>query len=68
MQPNFVKLAEAYGAKALGVDSKRDVVKALEWAMEINDGPCLVDFHVTREENVYPMIPSNGSIDQMLID
>jgi len=41
---------------------------ALEWAMEIDDRPCLLNFRVAREENVFPMIPAGGSIDQMLID
>ena len=67
-QPDWVKLAEAYGAAAMTVTEKGDVRRALEWSLEINDRPCLLDFRVAREENVYPMIPSMGSIDQMLID
>lgn len=67
-QPDFVKLAEAYGAIGRVVEEARDVRPALEWAMQIKEGPCLIDFRVAREENVYPMIPSMGSIDQMLID
>ncbi|MDH7569862.1 MAG: biosynthetic-type acetolactate synthase large subunit [Armatimonadota bacterium] len=67
-QPNWVKLADAYGAPARVVETPGEVADALAWAMEITDGPCLIDFRVTREENVYPMIPSMGSIDQMLID
>ena len=68
MQPDFVKLAEAYGAAGREVTETRDVRPALEWAMEIDDRPCLLNFRVAREENVFPMIPAGGSIDQMLID
>jgi len=67
-QPDFVKLAEAYGGVGLEVADAKEVRRALEWAMEINDRPCLLNFRVAREENVYPMIPAMGSIDQMLID
>ncbi|MBI3946223.1 MAG: biosynthetic-type acetolactate synthase large subunit [Armatimonadetes bacterium] len=67
-QPDFVKLAEAYGAVGRVVEGPREVRPALEWAMTISDGPCLLDFRVAREENVFPMIPSMGSIDQMLVD
>ena len=67
-QPDFVKLAEAYGGVGLEVADAKEVRRALEWAMEINDRPCSLNFRVAREENVYPMIPAMGSIDQMLID
>jgi acetolactate synthase-1/2/3 large subunit len=67
-QPDWVKLAEAYGAVGQNIDSKTDVRRALEWSLEVRDRPCLLNFRVTPEENVFPMIPSGGSIDQMLID
>ena len=67
-QPDFVKLAEAYGAVGMDVSEPKEVRSALQWAMEIQDRPCLLNFRVSREENVFPMIPSGGSIDQMLID
>jgi acetolactate synthase-1/2/3 large subunit len=67
-QPDWVQLAEAYGAVGQNIDSKTDVRRALEWSLEVRDRPCLLNFRVTPEENVFPMIPSGGSIDQMLID
>ncbi len=66
--PDFVKLAEAYGAVGIRVDSEEQVRPALRQAMEVRDRPCLVDFRVSREENVMPMVPAGGSIDQMMID
>ncbi|MBU8905085.1 acetolactate synthase large subunit [Desertibacillus haloalkaliphilus] len=60
IQPNFVKLAEAYDIKAMKIDKKDDVEQALTEAMA-HQGPVLIDFRVTKEENVYPMIaPGKG--------
>jgi len=66
--PDFVKLAEAYGAAGMRVDKEEEVRPALRKAMRLRDRPCLVDFRVNREENVMPMVPAGGSIDQMMID
>ena len=66
--PDFVKLAEAYGAVGLRVKRAADVRPAIEKAMEVKDRPCFIDFWVNREENVVPMLPAGGSIDQMMID
>ncbi|MBI4352380.1 MAG: biosynthetic-type acetolactate synthase large subunit [Candidatus Omnitrophica bacterium] len=64
--PDFVKLAEAYGAVGIRVTEKKDVEKAIEWSKTITDRPCVLDFVVTEEENVFPMIPSGQSIEQMM--
>jgi acetolactate synthase-1/2/3 large subunit len=66
--PDFVKLAEAYGAVGIRVDQEQEVRPALRKAMRLRDRPCLIDFRVSREENVMPMVPAGGSIDQMMID
>jgi acetolactate synthase-1/2/3 large subunit len=66
--PDFVKLAEAYGAVGLRVTQPAEVRPAVQQAMKIKDRPCLIDFHVCREENVMPMVPAGGSIDEMMID
>jgi acetolactate synthase-1/2/3 large subunit len=65
MCPDFVKLAESYGAKGIRVTKKADVAKAIKEAFE-HDGPVMVDFIVEREENVFPMVPAGEAIDQML--
>jgi acetolactate synthase-1/2/3 large subunit len=63
--PDYVKLADAYGITGLRVTKKDDVVPTLAKARQI-DGPVLIEFVVTEEENVYPMVPSGGSISTML--
>ena len=65
-QPDFVKLAEAYGAVGLRVENPDDVKKALKEAIEIPK-PVLIDFIVDREENVYPMVPAGKPISEMLL-
>ncbi len=66
--PDLVKVAEAYGMGALRVSKPEEVKPALRRAMQEKKKPFLIDFQVTREENVMPMVPAGGSIDQMLID
>lgn len=67
MQPDFVKLAEAYGAFGLRIDKKEDVIPAIEKALSITNQPIILDFSVDKEENVYPMIPSGKSIKDTLM-
>ena len=64
--PDFVKLAEAYGAVGIRVDRADQIRPALERAMEVKDGPVLIDFRIAPEENVFPMVPAGQAIDQML--
>jgi acetolactate synthase-1/2/3 large subunit len=64
--PDFVKLAEAYGAKALRVSTSDQVDAAVKEALSYSEGPILVEFVVEREENVYPMIPANQTVAEML--
>jgi len=64
--PDFVKLAEAYGATALRVEKPEEITPALKKAMEVTDGPVLIDFLTEPEENVFPMVPAGQAIDQML--
>ena len=63
--PDFVKLAESYGAKGIRVKEKKDVKKALKEAFK-DKGPVVVDFLIEREENVFPMVPAGESISNML--
>ncbi len=66
--PDFVKLAEAYGAVGLRVTKESEVKAAIKKAMSVKDKPCLIDFRVTRDENVMPMVPAGGTVDDMLVD
>ena len=63
--PDFVKLADAYGIKGFRVESKADVRPTIEEAMKVK-GPVLIDFVVDAEENVFPMIPAGTSVKDML--
>jgi len=63
--PDFAKVAVAYGISGLTVTEKSQVVPAIEQAIEI-DGPVLIDFHIVREENVYPMVAPGAAIHEMI--
>ena len=63
--PDFVKLAEAYGIPGIRVTDKTQVTAAIQQAME-TPGPMLVDFVLKPDENVYPMIPAGESTKEML--
>jgi acetolactate synthase-1/2/3 large subunit len=65
MGPDFVKLAEAHGWKGICVERSEDVQAAIDEAHQHN-GPVLIDFRVEREVNVFPMVPQNKSIGEML--
>ncbi|MFB3120339.1 MAG: biosynthetic-type acetolactate synthase large subunit [Stenotrophomonas maltophilia] len=63
--PDFVKIAEAYGIKGIRVTDKAQVVGAIQEAME-TPGPVVVDFRVKADEQVYPMIPAGESVKEMM--
>jgi acetolactate synthase-1/2/3 large subunit len=63
--PDFVKLADAFGMLGIRVKEKTQVRSAIERAMEY-DGPALIDFVVEEEENVFPMIPAGQTIHEMI--
>jgi acetolactate synthase I/II/III large subunit len=64
--PDFVKLAEAFGAKGVRATKKSEVDQAIRFAQSVKDVPCVIDFVVKEEENVFPMIPSGKSLDQLM--
>ena len=63
--PDFVKLAEAYGATGMRFDDKTTLVEDMKRAIA-TDGPVVVDVKVTREENTYPMIPAGRAAREMV--
>ncbi len=63
--PDFVKLAEAYGATGMRLTDKTTLVQDMTTALA-TDGPVLVDVRVTREENTYPMIPAGQAARDMV--
>ncbi|MGW8956663.1 biosynthetic-type acetolactate synthase large subunit [Paenibacillus sp. NPDC055715] len=64
--PDFVKLAEAYGVKGLRATNKEEARRAWQEALD-TPGPVVVEFVVSKEENVYPMVTPGSTIDQMLM-
>jgi acetolactate synthase I/II/III large subunit len=66
--PNFVKLAEAYGLKGFRIRRSADVRRIISAALEYDDGPCIVDVEVEKEDNVFPMIPAGASLSEMILE
>ena len=63
--PDFVRLAEAYGAKGRRITERDDVRPALDEALADRD-VWVLDFHIEKEENVFPMVPAGEAIDRMI--
>jgi acetolactate synthase I/II/III large subunit len=63
--PDFVKVAEAYGATGMRLTDKSTLVADMRQALA-TEGPVLVDVRVTREENTYPMIPAGQAARDMV--
>ncbi len=63
--PDFVKLAQAFGMLGIRVNEKSQVNAAVERAM-LHPGPVIVDFVIENHDNVYPMIPAGMSIQQLI--
>ena len=66
--PDFVKLAESYGAKGFRVSRKEDIAAAFEEAKKNTKTPTLIEFLIDPEEIVYPMVQPGGSLDEMILD
>jgi acetolactate synthase-1/2/3 large subunit len=64
-RPDFVKLAESYGAKGIRITKKDNVKKAIKEALK-TEGPVIMEFIVENEENVFPMVPAGESIEKMM--
>ncbi|TDJ15147.1 MAG: biosynthetic-type acetolactate synthase large subunit [Deltaproteobacteria bacterium] len=66
--PDFVKLAQAYGIKGLRIRRSADVDRILKEAHDYDDGPCVVVAEVVKEDNVFPMIPAGAAVSEMIIE
>ena len=64
-QPDFVKLAEAYGIPGLRAETRSEALDALRRADSI-DGPVVIDFRLEREENVWPMVPAGAALSETI--
>ena len=65
-QPDFVKLAEAYGAEGFRIERPDDLEPVMSKALR-SPHTTIIDVRVSREENVYPMVPAGAALDEMLL-
>ena len=63
--PTFLKLADAYGWTGMRCDDKGELRDAMRTALE-TEGPVLLDVHVSKDENCYPMIPAGAAARDMV--
>ncbi|MCK4830109.1 acetolactate synthase large subunit, partial [bacterium] len=63
--PDFVKVAEAFGVAGIEASKKEEVRPAIEKALKINK-PVFLNFKVVQEENVFPMVPAGASLKEMI--
>ncbi|MGC4019087.1 MAG: biosynthetic-type acetolactate synthase large subunit [Muricomes sp.] len=66
--PDFVKLAESYGAKGIRVRKMEEIAAAFEEAKRSTKAPTLIEFMIDQEDMVYPMIQPGGALKEMIID
>ena len=65
-QPDFVKLADAYGAEGYRITTEEELEEILPRALA-SPKTAIIDGWVDREENVSPIVPTGASLDEMLI-
>ena len=66
--PDFVKLAESYGARGIRVTEKEEIAAAFEAAKMESKVPTLIEFILDSEDLVYPMIQPGGTLEEMIMD
>ena len=66
--PDFVKLAESYGAKGIRITKKEEIEPAFLEAMKSEKTPCILEFDIDPEDLVYPMIRPGGTLEDMIMD
>lgn len=66
--PDFVKLAESYGAKGIHISSKEEIEPAFREAMKSKKTPYILEFDIDPEDLVYPMVRQGGTLEDMIMD
>jgi len=66
--PDFVKVGEAFGIESYSTDNPKDVDSLLDKAFSVKNRPFLIEFKVVKEDMVFPMVPSGGSISDMMVN
>ncbi|MEO6684231.1 MAG: biosynthetic-type acetolactate synthase large subunit [Ginsengibacter sp.] len=67
INPDFIKISEAYGIKAKKVTDRKDLTSSLEEMMN-HDGPYFLEVKVEKEDNVFPMIPTGASVSEIILE
>ncbi|MCH7826621.1 MAG: biosynthetic-type acetolactate synthase large subunit, partial [Bacteroidetes bacterium] len=65
--PDFVKIGEAMGITSFSTDKVEEVDDLLEQILDINDRPSLLEFKVEKDDMVFPMVPANGSVNDIIV-
>ena len=66
VNPDFCKIAEAYGIPTRRVTKRSETEDAIRWAEGIDEGPVLIEFVVEKEDIVYPMVPAGATLNEMI--
>ncbi|HAO94964.1 MAG TPA: biosynthetic-type acetolactate synthase large subunit [Verrucomicrobiales bacterium] len=66
--PDFVKLAAAYGIQGFNIKRPADTARILQKALDYNEGPCLIHAECCKTDNVFPMIPAGAALEDMLTE
>jgi len=66
--PDFCKLADAYGIPSVHIKRPADVGRMLKKALDYNDGPFLIHAECVKTENVFPMIPAGAALQDMIVE
>ncbi len=66
--PDFIKLAESYGAKGIRVTNEKEIAAALKTAKNTSKVPTVIEFIIEREENVMPIVPPGNALDDMILE
>jgi len=66
--PDFVKVAEAYGIAGFHLKRTADIDKMLTRMLEYDEGPCVLHVHCEKTDNVFPMIPAGAGLHEMIIE
>jgi acetolactate synthase-1/2/3 large subunit len=66
--PDFCKLADAYGIPSVHIKRPADVTRMLEKALAYNDGPFLIHAECVKTDNVFPMIPAGAALEDMITE
>ena len=66
--PDFVKLAESYEAYGIRITKEEEIEGAFNYALKHKDAPTIIECIIEREANVFPIVPTGKTLDDMIMD